>query len=441
VSISCGKDVFMLSHEKCIARYALSVDSRVKKALFTFPKAKKSRNIRATSVVAKSRFSIAKTPTTNKVIQLVIWIVNSGCSKHMIGNLKLQRNFVEKFIGTVRFEMITLLQSLDIEVMFKGEDLLTGSLNSNLYTISISDLAASSPVYLMSKATSIKSWLWHRRLSHLNFGTINYLMKKDLVDGIPKFKYDKYDLCSAYEQGKSKKASFPPKLVLNPTVLQAPAQKVQSDNGTEFKNEKLQTFYAKLSIAHITSTVKMPQQNGVVIQRNRTLAKVARTMLIFSKTLEFLWAKLLLLLALLRIALLSLCYPTNDRDDLGKIKLKVDIGIFIGYCKLSIGFHIYNRRTKKIMETIHVQFDELTTMASECNNLGPRFNCLNFQDSLEDSQSIPSKEDLDNLFGPYYEEYYATRTLEVSNDSDANTLPNEDTPSSSSIIVEEDEAL
>ncbi|GKB50719.1 retrovirus-related pol polyprotein from transposon TNT 1-94 [Tanacetum coccineum] len=102
VCVSCGKDVFMLSHEKCVARYALSVDSRVKRAIFTSPVAAKSRNLGATSVVAKSRFSVAKTPTTtNKVIQLIDWIVDSGCSKHMTGNLKLQRNFIEKFMGTV----------------------------------------------------------------------------------------------------------------------------------------------------------------------------------------------------------------------------------------------------------------------------------------------------------------------------------------------------
>ncbi|GJW04640.1 retrovirus-related pol polyprotein from transposon TNT 1-94 [Tanacetum coccineum] len=74
-------------------------------------------------------------------------------------------------------------------------------------------MAASSPVCLMSKATLTKSWLWHRRLSHLNFGTINDLTRLDLVDGLPKFKYGKDHLCSACERGKSKKASHPPKLV------------------------------------------------------------------------------------------------------------------------------------------------------------------------------------------------------------------------------------
>nr|GEU62343.1 uncharacterized mitochondrial protein AtMg00810-like [Tanacetum cinerariifolium] len=108
----------------------------------------------------------------------------------------------------------------------------------------------------------------------------------------------------------------------------------------------------------------------------------------------------------------SLCYPINDRDDLGKMKPKADIGIFVGYSESSRGFHIYNHQTKKIMETIHVKFDELTTMASECNNLEPEINYVNFNDSLEDLQSVPSTSDLDNLFGPMYEEYYATRLQE-----------------------------
>ncbi|GJT64186.1 retrovirus-related pol polyprotein from transposon TNT 1-94 [Tanacetum coccineum] len=88
----------------------------------------------------------------------------------------------------------------------EGDDLLTGDRESNLYTISISDMAASSPVCLMSKATSTKSWLWHRRLSHLNFGTINDLTRLDLVDGLPKFKYGKDHLCSACKRKKRKKA-------------------------------------------------------------------------------------------------------------------------------------------------------------------------------------------------------------------------------------------
>ncbi|GKA68325.1 retrovirus-related pol polyprotein from transposon TNT 1-94 [Tanacetum coccineum] len=251
-------------------------NSRVKIALFTSPVAAKSRNLGATSVIAKSRFSIAKTSTvTNKVIQLVDWIVDSGCSKHLSGNLQLLRNFVKKFMGTVRFRndhFATIIGYGDY-----GVDLLTGSRESNLYTISISNLAASSLVCLMSKATSTKSWLWHHKLSHLNFGTINQLTSKDLVDGLLKFKYDKAHLHSACEQVQ--------------WSLKAQILKIRTDNGTEFKNEKLRSFYAKLGTVHHTLIARTPQQNGVVERQNCTLVEAARTMLIFSKSPEFLWAE------------------------------------------------------------------------------------------------------------------------------------------------------
>ncbi|GJZ03319.1 hypothetical protein Tco_0536594, partial [Tanacetum coccineum] len=190
VCVFCGKDVFLFSHEKCVARYALSRNASVKRALFTTPIAAKSKTLGATSVVAKSRLSVAKTPTAaNKVIQLILWIVDSGCSKHMTGNLQPLRNFVEKLMGTVRFGNdhfaaitgygdyiqgnlmichVYYVEGLghnlfsvenfydgDLEVAFRsntcyirnleGDDLLTDSHDSNLYTISISEMAASSP--------------------------------------------------------------------------------------------------------------------------------------------------------------------------------------------------------------------------------------------------------------------------------------------------------
>ncbi|GJZ33911.1 retrovirus-related pol polyprotein from transposon TNT 1-94 [Tanacetum coccineum] len=164
-------------------------------------------------------------------------------------------NFVSKFIGIVRFGndhfasimgygdlqfgnvLITrvyyvegLCHNLfsvrqfcdsDLEVAFKkhtcfirnldGVDLLSGSCGSNLYTISLTDMMKSSPIYLLSKASKIKSWLWHRRLSYLNFYTTNQLAKQDLVKGLPKLKYAKDHLCSACQMGKSKKESHKPK--------------------------------------------------------------------------------------------------------------------------------------------------------------------------------------------------------------------------------------
>ncbi|GJX65286.1 retrovirus-related pol polyprotein from transposon TNT 1-94 [Tanacetum coccineum] len=459
-----------------------------------------------------------------------------GYGDYVQGNLTIWHVYYVEGLGHNLFSVRQFCDG-DLEVAFcsntcyvwnlEGDDLLTGSRDSNLNTISISKMAASSPVCLMSRATSTKSWLWHRRLSHLNFDTINQLMSRDLVDGLSKFKYNKDHLCSACEQGKSKKASLLPKLVpstesklellhmdfygpiraasindkkyilvivddcsrytwvyflrtkdealdmiidfINQVqrILKAQILMIRTDNGTEFKNKKLWSFYAKLGIVHKTSIGRTPQQNGVVEQRNHTLVEAARKMLIFSKTPEFLLAKVSATAFLTQNRSIthtrynktpyelirrrkpnvqyfhvfgSLCYPTNDRDDLKKMKPKADIGIFIGYSESSRGFRIYNLRTKKIMEMIHVKFDELTAMAFECNNSESGINSTNFQDSSEDSQSVPSKTDLDNLFGPLYEEYYAMNSPKVSDNSAANTLDNENTSSSFSIVVEEDEA-
>ncbi|GJS52771.1 retrovirus-related pol polyprotein from transposon TNT 1-94 [Tanacetum coccineum] len=137
----------------------------------------------------------------------------------------------------------------------------------------------------------------------------------------------------------------------------------------------------------------------------------------------------------------SLCYPTNDRDDLGKMKPKADIGVFIGYSETSRGFRIYNRRTKKIMETINVKFDELTTMASEHDCLEPKLQRFINHNSSAEEMNTPSKEDLDNLFGPMFEEYFETKTSDTTINSAAQpTQIHEESPSTSSIIVDEHEA-
>ncbi|GJT57499.1 retrovirus-related pol polyprotein from transposon TNT 1-94 [Tanacetum coccineum] len=203
---------------------------------------------------------------------------------------------------------------IDVESASKAKDKVSRR-DSNLYTISISDMAASSPVCLMSKATSTKSWLWHRRLSHLNFGTINDLTRLDLVDGLPKFKYGKRSPVGfAYEWEKSKKAShhvigskytwvyFLRSKDETPEIIKkfiAQAQlnykakvcKIRTDNGTEFKNTTLKAHYEKLGIMQQFSIARTPQQNGVVERRNHTLVEAARTMLIFSRLPEFLWAE------------------------------------------------------------------------------------------------------------------------------------------------------
>ncbi|GJS28120.1 retrovirus-related pol polyprotein from transposon TNT 1-94 [Tanacetum coccineum] len=80
----------------------------------------------------------------------------------------------------------------------EGVDLLKGNRTTNLYTINLHDMTSASPICLMARATSTKSWLWHQHLSHLNFDTINDLARNDLITGLPKFKYHKEHLCPLY---------------------------------------------------------------------------------------------------------------------------------------------------------------------------------------------------------------------------------------------------
>ncbi|GJT25389.1 retrovirus-related pol polyprotein from transposon TNT 1-94 [Tanacetum coccineum] len=254
-------------------------------------------------------------------------------------------------------------------------------------------MASTSPICLIACATSTKSWLWHQRLSHLNFDTINDLAKNDLVTGLPKFKYHKEHLCPSCEQGKSKKVSHPPKPIPNSkqrlyllhmdlcglmrvesikgkryvlvimddysrytwvhflrskdeapkviktflkkitVLLQSPVIIVRTDNGIEIKNQVLQEYFDSVGISQQSSSVRTPQQNGVVERRNRTLVKAARTILIFSCAPLFLWAE-------------------------------------------AIATAVYNRRMKKIMETMNVTFDELSDMTFEQHNSKPRLQSM-----------------------------------------------------------------
>ncbi|GJX53372.1 retrovirus-related pol polyprotein from transposon TNT 1-94 [Tanacetum coccineum] len=329
------------------------------------------------------------------------------------GNILITRVYFVEGLGHNLFSVGQFCDS-DLEVAFRrnscfvrnldGVDLLKGNRSTNLYTINLHEMASASPICLMARATSTKSWLWHQRLSHLNFDTINDLAKNDLVSGLPKFKYHKEHLCPSCEQGKSKRASHPPKPVPNSkqrlhllhmdlcgpmriasinekryvlvivddyshyplihflrskdeapeviktflkritVLLQSLVIIIRTDNDTEFKNQILKEYFDSVVISHQASSVRTPQQNGVVEQRNQTLVEAARTMLIFSRAPLFLWAE-------------------NDREDIGKLSAKGNIGFFIGYSADSCAYRVYNRRIKKIMETMNVTFDELSAMA------------------------------------------------------------------------------
>nr|GFD16477.1 integrase, catalytic region, zinc finger, CCHC-type, peptidase aspartic, catalytic [Tanacetum cinerariifolium] len=143
-----------------------------------------------------------------------------GYGDYKIGNVTISRVY---FVEGLRHNLFSVGQfyDSDLEVAFcqhtcfiynlDGVDLLTGSRGNNLYTLSLQDMMASSPICLLSKASKTKSWLWHHHLSHLNFGTINHLARQGLDRFLPKLKFEKVHLCSACAMGKSKKKSHKPK--------------------------------------------------------------------------------------------------------------------------------------------------------------------------------------------------------------------------------------
>ncbi|GJT25224.1 integrase, catalytic region, zinc finger, CCHC-type containing protein [Tanacetum coccineum] len=205
-----------------------------------------------------------------------------GYGDYQIGNVTISRFITLKDLGIIYF-FVDQVCDYNLKVAFRqhtcyirnleGVDLLTGSRGDNLYTLSLGDMMASSPICLLSKASKTKSWLWHHRLSHLNFGKSTKKPHKPKSEDTNQEKLYllHMDLC-----GPMRVASVNGK---------------KTDNGTEFVNQTLREYYEKVGISHETSVARSPQQNGVVERRNHTLIEAARTMLIYAKAPLFLWAE------------------------------------------------------------------------------------------------------------------------------------------------------
>nr|GEV60578.1 hypothetical protein [Tanacetum cinerariifolium] len=384
-----------------------------------------------------------------------------GYGEYKIGNVTISKVYFVEGLGNNLFSVGQFCDS-DLEVAFRQHTCFIRNLDS---------------------ASKTKSWIWHRRLSHLNFGVINHLARQGLVRGLPKLKFEKDHLCSACAMGKSKKKSHKPKskdanqkklyllhmdlygpmrvesvngkkyilvvvddysrftwakflrskdealdfiikfLKMIQVRLKVPVCRIRIDNGTKFVNQMLREYYEEVGISHETSVARSLQHNGVVERRNRTLVEAAHTMLIYAQALIFLWAEAvatacftqnryiiqlrhgktpyeLLHNKLPNLSFLhvfgALCYPTNDSENLGKLQPKADIGIFIGYAPTKKSFQIYNRHTRRIVETIHVDFDELTAMAFKQSSSGPALNEMTPVTIIQaDSTSSPSSTTVD----------------------------------------------
>nr|GEZ64669.1 retrotransposon protein, putative, unclassified [Tanacetum cinerariifolium] len=381
-----------------------------------------------------------------QLVEIVLFIVDSGCSKHMTGNLKLLINFVEKFLETVKFgndqiapilgygdlvqgavtiKRVYYVEVLnhnlfsvgqfcdaDLEVAFrkstcfirdlKGNDLLTGLRGTDLYSIILQDTNCPNLICLMAKATSSQAWLWHRRLSHLNFDTINLLSKNDIVT--------------------------------------------------------IHAYFAAEGIHHQTSVARTPEQNSIVKRQNHTLVEAARTMLSAAKVPLFFWAEAIATACFTQNCSLviprhektpyhiindqkpsvkffyifdSICYIVKDGENLDKIKEKGDECIFVGYFNQSRAYRVFNKRTRVIMESIHVNFEELPQMASDQLSSDPAPECqimaLN-HDSLSPTiqrhknvpqadRTVITSNELDLLFSPMFDELLNCSSKVVSKSS------------------------
>nr|GEX11159.1 hypothetical protein [Tanacetum cinerariifolium] len=336
----------------------------------------------------------------------------------MTGNLKLLCNFVEKFLGTVRFgndQFVPILGygdlvqgnvtinrvyyveclnhnlfsvgqfcDADLEFAFRkstcfvrdlqGNYLLVGNRGSDLYTISLQESTSSTPLCLMAKATPTQAWLWHRRLSQLNFDYINLLSNKDIVIGLSKLKYVKDKLCSSCELSKSKRSSFKSKAVpsskgrLNLLHMDlCGPMRVASINGKKYimvytwtlflrsKDETLEMLKYFLTMIQRNLQASVIT-NDIVERRNHTLVKATRTMLSASQLPLFFWAEAI---------------------------------------AISKGYRVYNKRTRMIVESIHIPFDEIkevseTSVANNTSSLVPQRQKASDYDNPDPSTSASS---------------------------------------------------
>ena len=322
--------------------------------------------------------------------------MDSGCSRHMTGDFSLLTEFKERagpsitfgddskgftmgyglistrnviidevaLVDGLKHNLLSISQLCDrgntisfnseVCVVTSKKDnkvILTGVRKGNVYLADFNSTDAESITCLFSKASPVESWLWHKKLSQLNFKTMNDLVKKDLVRGIPLVEFSRDGLCDACQKGKQRKASFKKKLetiideslqllhmdLFGPVNVLSIARKryclvivddfskfswvyflgskdeaseiiinhirqvnnhpdlkvrnIRSDNGTEFKNLSIRLFCEENGIMHEFSAPRTPQQNGVVERKNRSLIEAARTMLEESKLPTYFWAE------------------------------------------------------------------------------------------------------------------------------------------------------
>ncbi|KAJ9536524.1 hypothetical protein OSB04_un000276 [Centaurea solstitialis] len=403
----------------------------------------------------------------------------------------------------------------DLEVYFKkrrcvvrteeGKELLVGSRRTNLYTIRLQHKLQYPSTCLISRSSLRQAVLWHKRLSHLNFRYIDKIVKHQLVSGIPLIKFEQEEMCPGCEKGKMKRASHPPKpeqgsksplrpmkyqslagrkyilvivddfsrytwtkflktkdetssLIINfikavQVQLKLPVQTVRTDNGTEFKNSILKSFYNSFGITQTFSAARTPEQNGVVERRNRTLVEAARSMLAESQLPQYLWAEAVNTACYTQNrsiihrrfgqtpyhilfgrvpsvghfkVFVCKCFVLNETKNRGKFGPKSDELVFVGYSESSIAYRVLNRQTRIITESINVHFDPITELSSDISSSSVTNVVVNADSSLQGpsgSSESSNASYLDFLFQSVYDDFSNTSTSSTGSALDSLSLP------------------
>ncbi|GKA09962.1 retrovirus-related pol polyprotein from transposon TNT 1-94 [Tanacetum coccineum] len=330
---------------------------------------------------------------TSNLIEIILFIVDSRCAKHMTGNLKLLSNFVEKFLGTSSLEMIRLHRFLDMEIWFKEK--------------------------LLSNEFTTYTWT-------------HFLRSKDETPEVL------IDFLRLVQRG-----------------LHAQVIIVRTDKGIGFLYKTLHEYFAQEGIEHQTLTARTPEQNGIVERRNCTLIEAARTMLSAANVPLLFWAEAIATACCTQNHSLviprhektpyhiingqklsvkffhifgSLCYIVRDGQNLDKMKTKGDACIFVGYSTQSRAYRVFNKRTRVLVETIHVNFDELPHMTSDHNSSGlpPQCQTMVLDQIISDPVSkcltmiieiVTTSNDLDLLFSLMFDELFNGSSPFVSKSS------------------------
>ncbi|KAL4582121.1 hypothetical protein LXL04_006662 [Taraxacum kok-saghyz] len=346
------------------------------------------------------------------------WYIDSGCSKHMTGNLHYLRdfkptqtdqdvtfgnnmttkikgygnitngNFTKKkvaFVDDLKHNLISVSQLCDndLEVLFTKQQSLIKDAETkevivdscragNMYPLDMNLIYGKPDICLLSKAPADIRWLWHRRLSHLNFGYINKLIDDDLVRGLPLLKLDNETLCATCEKGKLSKSTH--KSISESTVSE-PLKLLHIDLCSPAKTQSIQGKKYILVVVDGFSCF-----TWVFFLRLKSEAPEEMTN--FIKQIE-----------------LKLKRP-NNKDHLSKFESRSDEGIFLGYSFSSAAYRVLNKRTRVIEESADVHFDEFYVRKLDREHFGSKMIDNIFQNPFQQTPSpdIDIEINLDLLF-------------------------------------------